>query len=271
VTVNEELVGSNPYGIKVVEMGKCAQNWAGHYGPRFKGERVYVLIYEKERHWTSKFPVVQTRIGEPYHSLCSSGCGDKFHFLGTPLQHGYNFLADLDLPHTHIINHPFETELSYEHAFIGGSSLAIKRDAVKLLKVVIPRGLDLKRQYFIQVAVRDTPSVLLNFKYISKNEQDRIFSAKQERVEEFDGWKRFTFKLVSTVGEVKADVRSIIDIVSTRHPYFLGEIKFFEAGTDSKTAVACTIEASRDFLPTNNYYLNIVLRSTAHRRLLVIV
>lgn len=45
VSVNEELVGSNPFAVKVIEMGKCAQYWAGHFGPRFRNERVIVLIY----------------------------------------------------------------------------------------------------------------------------------------------------------------------------------------------------------------------------------
>lgn len=86
------------------------------------------------------------------------------------MQPKYSYLADYDLPHTHIINHPFETELNYQHSFIGGTSLTIKREAVKLLKVIIPKGLDLAQEYFIQVAVKDTPGVQLNFKYISKNE-----------------------------------------------------------------------------------------------------
>lgn len=84
------------------------------------------------------------------------GTGDHFHFQGMPLQQGYSFLADYDLPHTHIINHPFETEVSYYEIFTGGSSLKIKRDIIKLLKVVIPRGLDLKKEYFIQITTKDT-------------------------------------------------------------------------------------------------------------------
>lgn len=52
--------------------------------------------------------------------------------------------------------------------------------------------------------------------------EDRIFEAKQEAVKEINGWKRFTFRLVTTVTEVKADIRSIIDIISITQPYFLG-------------------------------------------------
>lgn len=77
------------------------------------------------------------------------GTGDRFHFQGLPLQRSYSFLADYDLPHTHIINHPFDTEVNYDEIFTGGSSLRIKRDTVKLLKVVIPKGLSLKQEYFI--------------------------------------------------------------------------------------------------------------------------
>lgn len=88
-------------------MAKSREKWAGHYGPRFKGEVVYVLIYEKERHWVSKIPVNQIKIGTPYKSFCNTGAGQYFHYSGESLQQNYSFLADFDLPHTHIINHPF--------------------------------------------------------------------------------------------------------------------------------------------------------------------
>lgn len=55
----------------------------------------------------------QVRIGTPYHSLFNAANADHLHYLGTPVQNKYSFLADFDLPHTHIINHPFETELNY--------------------------------------------------------------------------------------------------------------------------------------------------------------
>jgi hypothetical protein len=84
------------------------------------------------------------------------GTGDRFHFQGLPLQKGYSFLSDYDLPHTHIINHPFDTEINYDEIYTGGSSLCIKRDTAKLLKVVIPKGLDLKQDYFMQVTTKDT-------------------------------------------------------------------------------------------------------------------
>lgn len=61
------------------------------------------------------------------------------------MQENYSYLADFDLPHTHIINHPLDTELNYQDAFIGATSLSIKKPVLKLLKVYIPKGLDLKK------------------------------------------------------------------------------------------------------------------------------
>lgn len=169
MNITEELVGNGKYGIKVIEMGKSSANWAGHFGPRFKQERVLVLIYEKERHWVSKIPVNHIEIGKTYHSLCNAGMGDFFYLDGEKMQKNYNFLADCDLPHTHIINNPFDTELNYQDSFFGGTSLKIKKEALKLLKVYIPKGLNLKNEYFIQITVKDTFKIDLVFKYISKN------------------------------------------------------------------------------------------------------
>jgi hypothetical protein len=39
------MVGSKPYSIKIIEMGKSREYWGGHYGPRFKNDSLYVLIY----------------------------------------------------------------------------------------------------------------------------------------------------------------------------------------------------------------------------------
>jgi hypothetical protein len=61
------------------------------------------------------------------------------------MQPNYSFLADFDLPHTHIINHPFDTELNFKNAFIGATSLSMKKEILKLLKVFIPKGLNLKK------------------------------------------------------------------------------------------------------------------------------
>jgi len=49
----------------------------------------------------------------------------------------------MDTPHTHIINNPLETDFSYEEAFVGGSSLVIRKGTVKLLKVLIPSTINL--------------------------------------------------------------------------------------------------------------------------------
>ena len=48
-------------------------------------------------------------MNENYHSYCNTGYGQHFFSKGQPLQERYNFMADMDIPHTHIINHPFDT------------------------------------------------------------------------------------------------------------------------------------------------------------------
>jgi len=87
-------------------MGRSKEKWAGHYGPHFKNERIYVIIYEKEKHWINKIPLNQVVIGEPFHTYFNVGYGDFFHSEGLKRQETYNYLADFDHPHTHVINHP---------------------------------------------------------------------------------------------------------------------------------------------------------------------
>ena len=57
---------------------------------------------------------------------------------------------------------------------------------------------------------------------MSKNEEDRIFNAKLMGTSEIDDWKRFNFKLITSVKNIKADVRTIVEMQSNRYPYYLG-------------------------------------------------
>jgi hypothetical protein len=75
------------------------------------------------------------------------------------------------------------------------------------------------------VTVKDTPKIDLIFKYISKLEEERIFTTKLVEIDDVNEWKKFTFKLETSLNEVKSDIRSIIDINSSIQPYCLGEIK----------------------------------------------
>ena len=81
---------------------------------------------------------------------------------------------------------------------------------IKLLKVQIPADIDLKEEYYIQVTVKDTQDIKLVFKYLSKNEEDRIFSAKFFKVEDVNEWKRYTFRLVTNLIQANSTIRSII-------------------------------------------------------------
>ena len=65
-----------------------------------------MLTYEKERHWINKVPVNNINIGSQYHTLCNLGMGNYFTKLGIKQQQFYNYLADYDLPQTHVINSP---------------------------------------------------------------------------------------------------------------------------------------------------------------------
>ncbi len=87
-------------------MGKSRLSWGGNYGPRFRYEKVYILTYDKERHWIDKIIVNNIRIGSQYHSLCNMGMGNFFNIFGKKQQQFYNYLADYDYPQTHAINGP---------------------------------------------------------------------------------------------------------------------------------------------------------------------
>ena len=76
---------------------------------------------------------------------------------------------------------------------------------------------------------------------------------------------------MTVLAEVKSDIRSIIEIVSQRQPYLLGEIKILQAHPVQKSDLACRIEVSREYTPNNHYYFNVLLTSSIHKRLLVVV
>lgn len=128
----------------------------------------------------------------------------------------------MDVPHTHIINNPLDIDFNYSEVFIGGSSLQIKKESIKLLKLLIPKDIDLKEEYYLQVTVKNTQGINLVCKYMSKNEEDRIFSAKLFGTENINEWKRYTFRLVSSLAEAKTSIRSIVELTSIRWPYYLG-------------------------------------------------
>lgn len=87
-------------------MGKSKLFWGGHFGPRFRYEKAYMLTYEKERHWIEKIPVKNIPIGTHYHSLCNMGAGNYFNNFGKKQQQFYSYLADYDFPQTQVINSP---------------------------------------------------------------------------------------------------------------------------------------------------------------------
>lgn len=64
------------------------------------------------------------------------------------------------------------------------------------------------------MTVNKTQGINTVCKYMSKNEEDRIFQTKLFALDEINGWKRYTFRLVSTLNKVKEDVRSIVELSS---------------------------------------------------------
>jgi endo-beta-N-acetylglucosaminidase D len=128
----------------------------------------------------------------------------------------------MDVPHTHIINHPLDTEFDHEVAFMGASSLKIRRETIKLLKILIPTTINLAEPYYLVVTVHGTQSVNALFKYATKNEEDRAFTAKLMNTEEAGEWKIFTFRLVTSLKALRNNVRSIVELTSIKYPYNLG-------------------------------------------------
>ena len=84
----------------------------------------------------------------------------------------------MDLPHTHIINSPLDTQLNYSDGFVGANSLQINKESLKLIQLLIPQAIDLAKKYFIVVTVKDTYGVNLGLKYkASLPDTYRVFSA----------------------------------------------------------------------------------------------
>ena len=87
------------------------------------------------------------------------GVGDNFYFEGKPLQKGYQFLLDFDIPHTYLINHPTHTAFTHNTSFTGGSALTVHQSSAKLLRMLIPKALNLTLKYWLVVTVKDTLSI----------------------------------------------------------------------------------------------------------------
>ena len=173
------------------------------------------------------------------------------------------------MPHTHIINNPLDLEWDYEHCFFGGSSLKIKKETIKLMKIVIPQGQDPKAEYYLQVTVQHTQGVSIACRYISKNEEDRVFAAKLVGSEEVNSWKKYTFRLVSSLQEVKATTRSMLELTSLKWPFWLGEIKLVCSKDSHYNPIKCRLTVSKDLLPSHRYYLHLTISSEQYHRLYV--
>ena len=99
--------------------------------------------------------------------------------------------------------------------------------------MLIPASIDLSQESFLVITVKGSEGVSAIFRYISKNEEDRVFTAKLMGTQEEGEWKRFTFKLVTSLKAIKADVRSIIELQSIKWPYYLGEVKLVHGKKES--------------------------------------
>jgi len=136
------------------------------------------LVYKKADNWTSRVPINQVVLSSPYHSYCNTGVGDSFFLEGEALQPCYNFMADMDIPHTHIINSPLDTQFNYSDGFVGANSLQINKESTKLIQLLIPQNIDLSKKYFIVVTVKNTHGINLTLKYkVSLPDAYRVFSA----------------------------------------------------------------------------------------------
>ena len=120
------------------------------------------------------------------------------------------------------------------------------------------------------ITVHGSQGINAVFKYISKNEEDRVFTAKLMGTDEINGWKKFTFKLLTKLKAVKNNTRSIIELSSIKIPYNIGEIKFVK-GKKVSDSIKCTLENSSEMIPTDQYYLNIKIESKLYKRLLVLI
>ena len=203
-------------------------------------------------------PINQMVMGTDYHSYCNLGIGNYFHHEGRQLQPNYNYLADMDVPHTHIINHPFDISFNYEHAFLGASSLKVEKVSIKLLKVLIPASINLEQEYSLVITVHGTQGISPVFRYISKNLEDRVFTAKLVKTEPVNDWKRFTFRLVTELKSLKGPIRSIIELTSIKAPYYIGEIKLMKSSKETHL-IKCRLSNSQDMIPAGKYYLNLAI------------
>ena len=56
--------------------------WAGHYGTRFRQERVSLVTEDRLRNWIKTIPVRHTTLRHHYTTFFNKGEGSKFYYFG---------------------------------------------------------------------------------------------------------------------------------------------------------------------------------------------
>lgn len=92
--------------LRILEEGKDAEVWAGHYGARFKGEEVGLVLDGGESDWVKRIGVKAVGLGQKgnYTTFFNMGEGDRFYSMGDKKQSSYDCLQDYDIPPVLVLN-----------------------------------------------------------------------------------------------------------------------------------------------------------------------
>lgn len=84
--------------MRILEEGKDSEHWAGHYGSRFKGETVALILSKEQTKWITSIPLSPTSLKSKYNTFFNKGEGDHFYFFGKKQSPNYSSLTDFDIP-----------------------------------------------------------------------------------------------------------------------------------------------------------------------------
>lgn len=72
--------------VRVLEMGNDVEYWAGHYGTRFKGETVALIVKDGPKNWIAGVEVRAVMLESSFTTFFNKGEGQRWYNIGTPMQ-----------------------------------------------------------------------------------------------------------------------------------------------------------------------------------------
>jgi hypothetical protein len=111
----------------IIEEGQDCEKWSGNFGSKFKNDQLFITKYSKENDWIAKIKSnFYNGVSLPYVNYYNMGHGYGFYIMGSMLKKSYDFISDQDVNFVYIMNPPFNVNIYYDDAFMGGTCMMIE-------------------------------------------------------------------------------------------------------------------------------------------------